>query len=685
MKRLIPLILTIFITGTGQSADLYDFEGEYDSLLSILPLSEGKQRVDILCNLTDMLVQWDTEACTHWIEESWKLSNELEYQAGLGRVYKNRGDLAYYNDDYIHAVENYNKAAAILSETNEFRALGRAYSRIATIYLKIGNPDMAFEYVPLIKEAYLKGNHLDEIAGLHNGIGYYHNYVSGKAQISKSIMKTAVSIAINEHLKSRFVGGYTISLAYAYSQNGQIDSALMYYHRGLNAFNDSILNDYVLKTEAMWKYGYMIGVHMEKDSTLQYLKWALKRAESIKFIYGIYKSAGFIAQYYFERNDFQNALKYYNLAIENALWVNKQGVGFDNSINVRVPYSIWDIILRSMSPGLVKIEAKQSLTTSYLHMSKILESLGDINEGFRYHKLYHAYKDTLNDIARNRDMLAMQIRFESEKKTQQINKLSQENELAKYKIWLNNVLVGVLIGVAVIIAIIAILLIRQNRLKTLQQTNKLKQRLFRSQLNPHFIFNSIASIQNAIISEEPVNASRYLARFSKLVRNILDSTVVESISLEDEINTIENYLALQKLRYEELFEYRIEISEELDPDNIFIPPMLLQPFVENAIEHGIRNKDESGTVSVSVIKIDDELCIELEDNGVGRKAAEKILKNQNKNHKSLSSKIIQERIKIFNRRSKKKIKLEIIDLSDNSGEGCGTKVILRTPIDFAHN
>lgn len=338
-----------------------------------------------------------------------------------------------------------------------------------------------------------------------------------------------------------------------------------------------------------------------------------------------------------------------------------------------------------MSPGLVKIEAKQSLTTSYLHMSKILESLGDINEGFRYHKLYHAYKDTLNDIARNRDMLAMQIRFESEKKTQQINKLSQENELAKYKIWLNNVLVGVLIGVAVIIAIIAILLIRQNRLKTLQQTNKLKQRLFRSQLNPHFIFNSIASIQNAIISEEPVNASRYLARFSKLVRNILDSTVMDAISLEEEINTIENYLALQKLRYEELFEYRIEISDDLDPDNIFIPPMLLQPFVENAIEHGIRNKDEAGIVSVRFIKIDDELCIELEDNGVGRKAAEKILKNQNKNHKSLSSKIIQERIKIFNRRSKKKIKLEIIDLSDNSGEGCGTKVILRTPIDFAHN
>jgi LytS/YehU family sensor histidine kinase len=311
-----------------------------------------------------------------------------------------------------------------------------------------------------------------------------------------------------------------------------------------------------------------------------------------------------------------------------------------------------------------------------------MESLGDVNEGFRYYKLYHAFEDTLNNIARNRDMLAMQIRFESEKKTQQINLLSQENELARYKIWLNNILLGFLIGIVVIIALIAILLIRQNRLKTLQQTNKLKQRLFRSQLNPHFIFNSIASIQNAIINEEAVDASRYLARFSKLVRNILDSTVSDVISLEEEISTIENFLALQKLRYEEAFDYKMVVDEYLDQESIFIPPMLTQPFIENAIEHGIRNKEQAGNISVGITKNEDYLCIEIIDDGVGRQAANAILKKQKKNHKSLSTGIIQERIKIFNKKSKNKISLEIIDLTDDSGAACGTKVILKIPLDF---
>ncbi|MBE9480960.1 MAG: histidine kinase, partial [Bacteroidetes bacterium] len=228
-----------------------------------------------------------------------------------------------------------------------------------------------------------------------------------------------------------------------------------------------------------------------------------------------------------------------------------------------------------------------------------------------------------------------------------------------------------------------ILFIRQNKLRIEQEKTNLQQKLLRSQMNPHFIFNSLSSIQGFIMEKHPRTASRYLSRFATLVRNILDSSAEELVPLDKEISTIENYLELQKVRYEGKFEYVIEVDETLETETISIPPMLAQPFIENSIEHGFKYKDGKGNIKVRFGLNGNLIRFEVIDDGIGREKAIEILLKQNKDHRSMATDITRERLAILNKKLKKKITLEIIDLKNKAGLGTGTKVVFEIPLSIS--
>ena len=201
-------------------------------------------------------------------------------------------------------------------------------------------------------------------------------------------------------------------------------------------------------------------------------------------------------------------------------------------------------------------------------------------------------------------------------------------------------------------------------------------------MNPHFIFNSLASIQNSIVNEDPIRASKYLARFSKLVRNILDSSVEEFITLEEEIQTIENYLELQKVRFPDKYDYQINVYEKLEPESIELPPMLSQPFVENSIEHGFKGSDQKGNIVIRFYPEGEYLIMDIEDNGIGREKAQELIMEQNKDHKSLATKLTMERITVLNKNFKQKIRFEIIDMKDENGNAAGIRVVFEIPLSL---
>jgi sensor histidine kinase YesM len=190
----------------------------------------------------------------------------------------------------------------------------------------------------------------------------------------------------------------------------------------------------------------------------------------------------------------------------------------------------------------------------------------------------------------------------------------------------------------------------------------------------------LSGIQGFIIEKDHMQAGIYLSRFAKLVRNILDSSVKDVIPLTTEIETISHYLELQKVRFEGKFDYTIDIDEGLPTADVHIPPMLIQPFVENAIEHGIKYKPGKGRVRISFQMTGGGLNIFITDDGVGRKKALEFEQDRNKYRLSLSTQIIQDRIRSLNRRSRAKYSLQITDLVDEAGAAAGTSVVVFIPI-----
>ncbi|WP_421750462.1 sensor histidine kinase [Croceimicrobium sp.] len=217
---------------------------------------------------------------------------------------------------------------------------------------------------------------------------------------------------------------------------------------------------------------------------------------------------------------------------------------------------------------------------------------------------------------------------------------------------------------------------REERLRLENDLLEMERKALRLQMNPHFIFNALDSISSFIFKKDPKMAVRYLNNFAKLMRLTLESSMEHIHPVETEVSVLKNYLELEKLRFNNKFDYEIEVDEELDYD-IGLPPMLIQPHVENAILHGLKPKEGKGFLQIS-FKLDEKLlCCTIEDDGIGREKA-KDLPNK-KAHRSMATQINKDRIDLLKRSIDEVIDLKIIDKYNQQGEACGTKVIIRLP------
>ena len=320
--------------------------------------------------------------------------------------------------------------------------------------------------------------------------------------------------------------------------------------------------------------------------------------------------------------------------------------------------------------------------TMYFKLYQINKAKERIDEALHYYIVYSNAVNTLNRLQRSHDTIELQPNYETEQKLKNqlhFYSLLQENTLKSYKIKQSRFFLIGLGIIVMLVIILAIVLIRQNKLRSEQQNLLLQQKLFRSQMNPHFIFNSLTCIQGFITEKDTRTASRYLSKFAKLIRNILDSSIEEFIPLAEEIATIENYLELQKVRYEGKFDYSIQVDEKIDAEGVLIPPMLAQPFIENSIEHGIKHKKSKGNINIRFSLKNNMVVFEVEDDGVGREKAKEILYKHNKEHKSLATAITHERIQMLNKKLKKKIDIHIEDLTGEKKKPLGTLVAFEIP------
>jgi LytS/YehU family sensor histidine kinase len=286
-------------------------------------------------------------------------------------------------------------------------------------------------------------------------------------------------------------------------------------------------------------------------------------------------------------------------------------------------------------------------------------------------------KDSIFNEASTRKINELQLQYVTEKKNAQIKVLSQQAQIQSLQISHQRVLLSGSVALGLLLLLLLYVFFRQQKLKNDQKTTQLEQKTLLLQMNPHFIFNALTAIQMVVYQDNSAQAGKYISRFSKLMRLILENSRQEYISLQKEIQTLEYYFQLQQLRFAHTFDYQIYVDPQIDTTLVAIPPMFAQPLIENSMEHGLLHRHEQGQVHVRYLRQGDQILMEVEDNGVGRSQAAK--QQRPETHTSLATQITQERLAILNRTQRRKVTLSIVDILGADQVIVGTKATFAIP------
>lgn len=277
------------------------------------------------------------------------------------------------------------------------------------------------------------------------------------------------------------------------------------------------------------------------------------------------------------------------------------------------------------------------------------------------------YRDFLgklpNLVSKDRSLVDNKILEDTE---QRISQLEKEKELKDELIRKKNVFNYSLIGALILLTGLIIFIFRT--LKKVQTKNKkIALQSLRREMNPHFIFNSLNSVNHFIATNNELEANQYLTKFSKLMRGVMENSTEDFIPFQQELDLLQNYLALEKTRFADKFDYEIEVDESLNMQNLHVPGMLIQPFLENAVWHGLRYRTDKGFLKLSFEKSESHLNILIEDNGIGIEESKKQKTQHQKTREGRGMKNTLERIQLLNDLYKKEITCSVKDKENNSG------------------
>jgi len=288
-------------------------------------------------------------------------------------------------------------------------------------------------------------------------------------------------------------------------------------------------------------------------------------------------------------------------------------------------------------------------------------------------------RDLLYAAKSNALIAEIEAKSEFDKMSSGAGGLQPENRIQGFML---NETIVVTFGLAcfsIMIIIIVLLLIQRKRLRTRYRNIELEQKLFKTQINPHFMFNALNAIQSFIYKNEPGEAGKYLSYFAKFIRLVLTNSREEFITLNNEIRTLELYLQLQRLRFNDKFDYNIEIDPSINCDLVIVPPMLAQPFLENSLEHGVQHLSTQGCIRILYRLSSNRLVYNIEDIGVGITHGQVVTSPDFKKHESMAKTITEERLKLLNKSKQQKIFVVIKEVASDNEHSKGTLISFNIP------
>lgn len=328
----------------------------------------------------------------------------------------------------------------------------------------------------------------------------------------------------------------------------------------------------------------------------------------------------------------------------------------------------------------LKSNSLYNLQWIYLDMSNLYLLNADTANAYLSYVKYKKYYDAYISNQNIQGLTNARLRYE-------VDNHNKELELLSLRLKNNRQLNYAFSGFIILTFAIGWLILRGYKLKDKRRLSEMNRRIseltqanLRQQMNPHFIFNTLNSIQYYMYQHDKLATNNYLTKFSNLMRRVLENSQHTSVSLNDELDALRLYLELESLRFRDKFEYEINVDEEIDTLMYKVPTMLIQPYVENSICHGLMPKTEKGFVKINIRLKEDYLNCIIEDNGIGRDAAREKAANRKKNHNSLGTQITESRLDLVNELYGTSMETIITDLKDQNGEPLGTKVEIHIPL-----
>jgi tetratricopeptide (TPR) repeat protein len=432
--------------------------------------------------------------------------------------------------------------------------------------------------------------------------------------------------------------------------------------------------------------GYAYEAQGDLENALSNYKLSLEFNEQIDSNLGRVICYNSIGQVYIKQKKHIDAKIIIEKALEKALKINDQFYIASSYINLGWVQKEMDELIASeehLKKGL-KIAKQYSLNLSIVEADKRLSELynktNDYQSALRHYKESVEVEKTINNDRNLRYVNDVIIQYENEAKNNEIKALASENQIVKSKLernkkvfWYSMLILAIIVGVLVA-------LYRNRQLSQEKQILTLEQDMLRSQMNPHFIFNSLNSIKLYIINNEKENAVYYLNKFSKLIRKILVASSEKENSLEDELDTMKLYMNIENIRFSNEIDFEINVDDNINAASIKLPSLILQPFLENALWHGLSSKKEDKKIELHVYRIEEDfVLISIKDNGIGRVKAEKINRDKLIKRKSVGIAITKARLANFSKDYTSDYHIEIEDLYDNSQTAIGTNVIVKIP------
>ncbi len=468
-------------------------------------------------------------------------------------------------------------------------------------------------------------------------------------------------------------------MANVLSSNNLMDPAIEYYEKAI-----AIAKEHGQAMSVLPPTLNVSLIHLEQDAYEKALNGALEvkqRSEALGSEYGIAKGAYVAAQAYLALNDVGKAETETDLALSvfKKLGTVEQYSLMHTKAEIYAKKGNY-IQALGLSDELIKMDLNTGLLEQVYEMRyEVFKQLG--NEGAaltaleNYTELYQEVTEsTLKD-----QTVKFQTVFDTQMKNKEIDQLKEASELAEANIRKRNFWLLITSISLVVAGVLAYFIIQNLKAKSEKKLIEVENRLLRSQLNPHFIFNAMAAIQEYIYSkEDPRIIADYLAKFSGLTRMILNYSKQEFIYLSEELDFLESYISLQQVRFEVPFEFELNVDKHLRQQDVMLPPLLTQPFIENAIEHGLLHRKTKGHISLSIEEKEGQIHITVEDDGIGRKQAAALKKRTS--HQSMATQITTDRLKLLQTGLKRKTKLLITDLFDGHSMAMGTRVSLFLPL-----